>query len=462
MSCTKDAEVPDKRKITVWPQWLAVLTIGLEAIVSGLATGWASPYLAQLTSTEVDTSLRLTDIEASWVASFLSLGRLIGALLGAFCQEFIGRKRVLLLSGFPLASSWIFTICATSVTWIYWSRICSGIGSGIMWPAMSLYLGEIADPAIRGSLIAMNVNAASVGLFLGNAMGPYLSMEMFAYVSLVPNILFVVLFSLIPESPYHYALHGDIDEAEASLKWFRRESDVKAELQELQDFVNGANTSTLTKLKEFLLPANLKNAMIMFGLNIFVYASAYSTLNSYAEIILINSEVSVTPSIVVMVLGLSTIVVGSTVTLVVDRFGRKNLLIVSSFGVAVSLVVLGLHFYLLSLGLNPEILTWLPITSLLFFNIFASYGLMPVPSTLLSEMFPANLKNLASLCIALGNALFAFMFAKTYQPFIDVAGETIVFWCYGLFVLLAVPYVWYFIPETKGKSLLEIQQTIKQ
>ncbi|XP_014476289.1 PREDICTED: facilitated trehalose transporter Tret1-like [Dinoponera quadriceps] len=461
MSCTKDPEVPNKRKITVWPQWLAVLTIGLEAIVSGLATGWASPYLAQLTSAEVDIPLRLTDTEASWVASFLNLGRLIGALLGAFCQEFVGRKRVLLLSGLPLASSWIFTICATSVTWLYWSRICSGVGSGMMWPAMSLYLGEIANPTIRGSLIAMNVNAASVGLFLGNAMGPYLSMEMFAYVSLVPNILFMTLFSLIPESPYHYALHGDIDEAEASLKWFRRESDVKAELQELQDFVNGATASILTKLKDFLLPANLKSALIMFGLNVFVYASAYSTINSYAEIILINSGVNVTPSIVVMVLGFSTIVVGSTVTLVVDRFGRKNLLIVSSIGVAVSLVVLGLHFYLLSLGLNSEMLTWLPITSLLFFNIFASYGLIPVPATLLSEMFPANLKNLASLCIALGNATFAFTFAKTYQPFIDVAGETIVFWSYGLFVLLAVPYVWYFIPETKGKSLLEIQQTTK-
>lgn len=103
----------------------------------------------------------------------------------------------------------------------------------------------------------MNINAASVGLFLGNAMGPYLSMEMFAYVSLVPNILFMALFSLIPESPYHYALHGNIDEAEVSLKWFRRESDVKAELQELQNFVNGATTSILTKLKDFVLPGIL-------------------------------------------------------------------------------------------------------------------------------------------------------------------------------------------------------------
>ena len=107
--------------------------------------------------------------------------------------------------------------------------------------------------------ISLIVNAASMGMFLGNVMGPYLSMEMFCYVSIVPNILFMVLFSLIPESPYHYALHGNIDEAEASLKWFQRETNVKTEIQELQDFVDGANTSILTKLKDFLLPGIWKH-----------------------------------------------------------------------------------------------------------------------------------------------------------------------------------------------------------
>ncbi|XP_029169071.1 facilitated trehalose transporter Tret1-like isoform X2 [Nylanderia fulva] len=377
-------------------------------------------------------------------------------------SEYVGRKRTLLLSGLPLISSWIFNICATSVTSLYLSRFCSGVGSGILWPAMPLYLGEVADPAIRGSLISMNVNVASVGTFLATVMGPYLSMEMFAYVSLVPNILFVALFSLIPESPYHYALHGDIDEAEASLKWFRREADVKAELQQLQDFVNGASVSILTKLKDFLLPENFKKILILFGLNVFVYTSAYNTMTSYAEIVVTNSGVSITPSIVVMALSFSTIVAGSTAVLLVDTLGRKNLLIVSCVGVFVSLVALGLHFHLLSLNFDPEKLTWLPITSLLSFNLFVSYGLIPVPGTLLGEMFPANLKTLASLCIASGNATLSFLFARTFQPFIAAAGEKVVFWSYGFVVLTAVPYIWYLIPETKGKSLLEIQQSVKQ
>lgn len=331
-----------------------------------------------------------------------------------------------------------------------------------MWPALSLYLGEIANPAIRGSLISLNVNAASMGMFLGNTMGPYLSMEMFSYVSLMPNILFMVLFSLIPESPYHYALHDNIDEAEASLKWFRREADVKAEIRELQDFVDGASTNVLTKLKAFLLPANLKNILVMFGLNVFVQGSSFSTVNAYAEIIVISTKVNITPSIIVMAMCFATVVAGFIATLLVDKFGRKNLLILSSVGVAISFIALGLHFYLLSLNFNSEKLTWLPITALLSFNLFVSCGLATVPSTLIGEMFPANLKNLASLFLFSSSALFSFIFVKSYQPFVNLAGETIVFWSYGLFVLGAVPYVRYLIPETTGKSLLEIQQSIKK
>lgn len=200
----------------------------------------------------------------------------------------------------------------------------------------------------------------------------------------------------------------------------------------------------------------------MFGLNVFVQASSFSTINAYAEIIVISTKVNITPSIVVIALCSATVVAGSIAILLVDRLGRKNLLILSSVGVTISFAFLGLHFYLLSLNFDPEKLTWLPITSLLSFNLFVSCGLSTVPSTLLSEIFPANLKNLASLFIFSTNALSSFLFVKSYQPFVNLAGETIVFWSYGLFVLGAVPYVRYLIPETTGKSLLEIQRTIQK
>ncbi|XP_043259065.1 facilitated trehalose transporter Tret1-like isoform X2 [Colletes gigas] len=434
----------------------------LAVVVSGLANGWASPYLAQLTSTEANVPLRLTATEASWVASLLNLGRLVGCLLSAVCQEYIGRKKVLLLGGLPLASSWVFSICATSVIWLYASRFCSGIGSGILWSALAMYLGEIADPRIRGSLISMNVNAAAVGMFLGNAMGPYLSMEMFGYVSLVPNILFMILFTMIPESPYHYLLHGDIDKAEASLKWFRRKADVKAEMRELQEFVDGAGTNVLRNLKQFLLPSNLKNALITFGLYAFSYASGYNVICAYAEIIVTRTQVSITPNLVVMILGLANIMAGSTTTLVIDRLGRKTLLIISCIGTSIALTVLGLHFHLLSLEYDASKLTWLPIISLLSFNISVAIGLQPIPNTLLGEMFPAHLKTVASLLVGSSNALMSFTSTRTYQPYLDLVGEKFVYWTYAICMLISALYSYFLIPETVGKSLLEIQHSTKK
>ncbi|XP_066588168.1 facilitated trehalose transporter Tret1-2 homolog isoform X2 [Prorops nasuta] len=376
-------------------------------------------------------------------------------------SEYTGRKRTLLLGGLPLASGWIFTICSTSVFWLYVSRFCSGIGSGMIWPALSLYLGEIADPSIRGALISLNVNVASIGAFLGNAMGPYLSMEMFAYVSLLPNILFIALFSLIPESPYHYLLRDDLDKAEASLKWFRREQNVKAEMQELRDFVgNAASTNLLDKFKELCQYSNLRKITIMICLNIFVYMTGYNVVNSYTEIIVTSSGVNLPASVVVMGLGLSSVIAGATAVFAIDRLGRRLLLMCAGFGAFISLALLGLHFHLLSIGYDPHHLTWLPILSLLAFNLFVNYGFVPMPGTLLGEIFPASLKTFLSFGFHSGNSLLAFTFTKTYQPFLDLVGQKYVFWTYALSTFLSIPYVYYFIPETKGKSLLEIQKSI--
>ncbi|XP_076292223.1 facilitated trehalose transporter Tret1 [Lasioglossum baleicum] len=458
----EDPEDDKAKKITIWTQWLAAFALSLAVIGSGLANGWASPYLAQLTSTEASVPLRLTDTEASWVASLLNLGRLAGALLSALCQDYIGRKRVLVLSGIPMAMSWVLSISATSVMWLYASRISSGIATGIVWSSLSLYLGEIADPRIRGSLISMNVNASSFGMVLGNAMGPYLSMEMFGYVSLVPNILFIILFSLIPESPYHYLLHGDIDKAEASLKWFRREADVKPEMRELQEFVDGARTNIFLNLKEFLRPNNLKKVLLVLGLYGFTYVSGYNAMFTYAEIIVTKSQINLKPSLAVTIFGIAMVVAGSTATLLVDRLGRRCLLIVSGLGSSIALALLGLHFHLLSLEYDGGSLTWLPMVALILFNISVSAGLQPVPSTIMGEVFQANLKNMGCLFVSSSNALLSFASAKTYQPYLNLVGDKYVFWSYGFGMLFLAPYVYFLLPETTGKSLLEIQRETKK
>ncbi|XP_012271537.1 facilitated trehalose transporter Tret1-like [Orussus abietinus] len=451
----------DKGTLTQWPQWVAGTIATLALVDTGFMNGWASPYLAQLTSPDSEGPIRMNESQASWVASLMNLGRVFGAFVGVACQELIGRKKTLQISGFPLAFSWVFVIVANSVHWLYAARFCSGIAAGMIWSSLALFLGEIADPGIRGALISLNVNVNSIGSVLGNVLGPFLSMELFAYVGLLPNLLFVVLFLLIPDSPHDHVRNDELEKAEKALQWYRREADVKKEVQELQDFIRGPKMSLLERIKEFRHPGILKAAFVMFFLNFFFYLSGRNTLILYAEIIVTKSEVSLTPSTVVIGLGISTILAGTTATLLVDRFGRRSLLITSSLGTSLALIMLGVHFHFLSSGsFQGRDLSWFPITALVAFNVFSCYGLVPVPSALSGELFPPNVKTLAAFGTSSTSAVMAFLSTKTYQPFVDLVGERYVFWTYGLGVFMTVPFTYFFVPETKGKTLQEIQESL--
>ena len=98
--------------------------------------------------------------------------------------------------------------------------------------------------------VIWNITAQSIGLFLGNLIGPYASMRTYGYISLSFSILFLLLFPLIPDSPYRYIVTNDFDKAEKSLQWFRRRKNVKQELQELRDYAENSSVSLLERLKE--------------------------------------------------------------------------------------------------------------------------------------------------------------------------------------------------------------------
>ncbi|XP_011498158.1 PREDICTED: facilitated trehalose transporter Tret1-like [Ceratosolen solmsi marchali] len=429
----------------------------------GLANGWSSPYLAQLSLKEtVDGIPKATDEQLSWVASLMNIGRIFGAAAGAVFQETMGRKMSLYFSGLPMMSGWICVAVATTVQWLYAARLLCGFAMGMIWTTLSLYLAEIADPEIRGSLILWNITTQSIGLFIGNLMGPYISMRVFSYISLVPNILFLMIFHLIPDSPYQHIMTGNVDKAEASLKWFRRKDNVKLELQELQDYVSSSKISLMDRLRELNEPRYRKSFMMMFLINIFGYFGAYNVSNNYMEIIVANSRANVTPSTIVTATGLCSIISGLLATFLVDKFGRRLLLVSSSLGMALSLTSLGLHFRLLDLGHDPKPLTWLPCICLLFYTISYSAGCGCIPTALMGELFSPKLKTITSLSFSGTSAVFSSLSTGTFLPFLNLIGANYLFWFFAAGVYISVVYYYFYMPETMGKSLKDIQQPISK
>ncbi|XP_043278879.1 facilitated trehalose transporter Tret1-like [Venturia canescens] len=449
-------------KLPYWPQWLVALIMSLAVLVTGMGNGWTSPYLAQLTAPDATLALKLTATEASWIASILSLGRSIGSVGGAISQGCIGRKKTILGGAVPLALGWTFLMLATSVPWLYAGRLLIGTASGIVWSGLALFIGEIADPKIRGSLIFLNLNVTAIGAFLGNAIGPNMPMEHFAGVSLALTAVFAVAFALVPESPYHHILKGNTRKAEESLRWYNRRENVKAEISELQDFVGSTKVSVADRLAEFNKPVNRKNLATMMCLSIFLYGAGHNTMSYYAEIIVAKSKIGLTPSVVVMSLSFCSIIAAATATIIVDKLNRRTLLFASSIGASIAMISLGVHFHLMSSVYSASSYAWLPIFSLILYNFSLAWGLVPVPCALISEIFPPIIKTTASMSLSATAALISFTTARSFQPFLDLVGEKYVFWTFSLSSLSSALFTWIFVPETRGKSLIQIQKDMSK
>lgn len=167
----------------------------------GISSGWSSPYLARLTAP--DSPLPLTLSEASWVASLLNLGRFVGAFVGAVSVNFLGSKRTMLLTLVPISLCWALMIAASGAEWLYAARFCGGLGLGMTYSSFPLYLGEVALPSIRGSLVSLAACGGTFGVMVGNIIGSYLELRVSAGIYLAPCIALAALFLWLPESPHH-------------------------------------------------------------------------------------------------------------------------------------------------------------------------------------------------------------------------------------------------------------------
>lgn len=125
----------------------------------------------------------------------------------------------------------------------------------------------------------------------------------------------------------------------------------------------------------------------------------------------------------------------------------------------VGMFLLGLHFFLLDYGYDPGDIEWLVFLSLSMYTLMC-FGLTPVPSTILSEIFPSDLKSIAGCVGSIASALFAFVASRTYQPLVDLISEKYVFWIYATIIMISLIYSLTMVPETKGKTLQVIDHIL--
>lgn len=407
----------------------------------------------------------LTTEEESLVVGMMMMGGIIGPLITGISTDKIGRKKTMLVFSIPLACSYLMLAFVHDVYYFYVARLVKGIGMSSAFSVLPLYVGEISENHNRGSMSCIGSITLCMGIIFSYAVGPYLTVSHFCLLCAVaPCVFFVVFLILIPESPYFLISIGDKEGAEKSLMKLRSKTRIGVEKELMQiitdveeSFANKPSIMGLLRSRSFI-----KGLIVSSGLLIAQPMSGINVVHSYMQSIFDAAGSEIPPEISTIVVGIVQLLTVGVTTLVVDTLGRRVILLVSATGTCIAHLSIGTYFYLQTEGYNVGSIFWLPIASLLVFIITYNLGIAPVPWTILGEVFPANVKCLASTiscCLCLVLAFSTSVFFPHVKLLIGLAQS---FWLFATFCGAFIFFVYFVVPETKGKSFQEIQNMLNE
>lgn len=425
---------------------------------SGINLGWTSPYLPKLLSNA--SSIPTTTDEGSWCAIAPLLGSPFGAAAAAYLADNIGRKYTTLLMAPIVCICFLGTAFADSIWLLTGIRFIIGATEGASYTALPMYIGEIADPNIRGFLTSTIAIFAITGTLFINVIGSFLDIFTSSLICAVIPFAHMLAFSTMPESPYYFIKKNRQREARNSLMILRGLTNVDDEMESLCKAVVRQEMKKKSGILDiFTVPSNRKACYIFLILCLTNKFSGKNPCLFYTEMIFKEAGSSIDATLsVIIYCTVELVAVTITTFFIVDRFGKRLLLITSTAGCAVSVFALSLHFYLKDQHDLIKRLNWLPITALLSYNILFSIGLSYGMVLILSELFPTSVKANA-LCIAdTFSVMMGAVVSKFFQITIDEFGTmSIPFFVFSMCSAIGLFFVIKYVPETKGKTLEEIQ-----
>ncbi|XP_011693005.1 PREDICTED: facilitated trehalose transporter Tret1-like [Wasmannia auropunctata] len=441
-------------------QYLASISACLMALSVGTALAWTSPVLPQLY--EETSWLVITKEEGSWVGSLLALGAILGAVPSGPMADKLGRKRTLLLLAAPFLVAWVIIVFASKLWLIYLARFVIGAAVGAACVVVPTYISEIAETSTRGSLGAMFQLFITVGILLAFVLGAVMNYTAFAIVCGLIVVGFIFCFVWMPESPVWLVNQGRKPEAAVAMSVLRGDSyDPSEELAEAQREAEQAALRKSTILDLIRSPVSRRALLASLGGMFFQQLSGINAVIFYTVTIFQASGSSMSPEVASIIVAIVQMITTGVAALIVDRAGRKPLLIFSSSVMLVSLVALGSYFNIKTSGSDVSNLGWLPLTSLTLFMISFSIGMGPIPWMLMAELFPAETKAVASGIAVMLNWFLVFLVTKTFPAMNEGLGADVTFWIFAAIMAAGTAFTYFFIPETKGKTSQEIQDELQ-
>ncbi|VVC90510.1 unnamed protein product [Leptidea sinapis] len=385
----------------------------LITATAGTCYGWPSPTLPYLQSSH--SQIPTSPSEGSWIVSIMILCSAITPIPSAYLADRFGRKTTLLLGAIPFILGWVLVIVAKSVAVLYVARMFSGLGYGIVYTVAPMYTGEIATNEVRGALSTLITLMNKVGILAQYCIGPYVGMRTLAAINLILPISFVVTFIFLPESPYYYLKFERSERAERSLRNLRS-GDIRLELKNIEINVQEDMKNRGSWCDLISEATNRKALWITLGVFTIQQLCGSAAVVAYAQVIFAVTESHIESHHESIMLGCVQVATCCLSVLLVDRLGRKPLLLLSALGVGLMNGTIGTYFYFyLNDKASVGHLYWLPITAILIYIVCYAVGLSTVPYVIIGEMFPTNVKLYASCVAHIYTGISMFAVQKLFQ-----------------------------------------------
>ncbi|VAI10594.1 unnamed protein product [Triticum turgidum subsp. durum] len=396
--------------------------------------------------------------------SLSNIGAMMGAIASGQMVEHVGHKGALMIAAVPNILGWLAISLAKDTTFLYTGRLLEGFGVGIISYTVPVYIAEISPRNKRGALGCVNPLSVTLGMVLAYVLGMLVPWRMLALIGTLPCTILIPGLLFIPESPRWLAKMNKMDDFEASLQVLRgSETDITSEVNDIKTAVASANKMTAIRFQELNQKKFRMPLILGIGLLVLQQLSGINAILFYAGSIfkaagLTNSNLAACG------LGAIALLATGATTWLLDRAGRRILLIISSAGMTLSLLAIAVIFFLKDNVPQDSdmyyILSMVSLFAIVAYVITFSFGMGAIPWVIMSEILPVSIKSLAGSFATLANWLTSFGITMTANLLLSwSAGGT--FACYTLVSSFTLMFIILWVPETKGRTLEEIQWSFR-
>ena len=442
--------------------WLYLVTIvaSLGGLLAGFDMGVISGAMLF-----INTEWELSPFAQGWVVSSAIVGAVIGAAGNGILSDLYGRKKIIIATALIFIAGSVFSAVAPNVGSLIAARMLVGVAVGMVNFIVPIYLSEISPQKIRGMLVSLYQLAITAGILFSYLInGIYADSEyswrLMMFSGIYPAIILLLGIIVLQDTPRWLISQKREKEAAEVFQKIEPEIDIKSRIKEikatLQSEQKGKNNS-LQFQKWMLMPifvgVGMMFAQICTGINtVIYYTTTIFKVSGFSE-----NSAAIYATIGV---GIVNFLMTGIAIVFTDRLGRKPLLYAGTIGMMLSMLTLGMAFdYADILGEN---LRYVATAGVMVYIACFAFSLGPVTWIMVSEILPLRIRGLAMSICTVSNFFFNFIIVLSFPVLLQHIGEAYTFWTYAGICFVSLFFFRFFVPETKGRSLEEIERNWQQ